>query len=331
VAVKNQKITKEYAIYESDCMEVLPDLGKESIDLSIYSPPFAGLYNYSSSNNDFSNADNLEQFMIQYEYLIKEVSRVTKPGRMTVVHCQDVPQQGNKLWDFPGEIIKLHEKHGFVYHDRHMIWKEPLKVAIRTRSQGLMHKWIVKDSTRCRTALADYLLVFRKIGENKIPVTHEHGLNHYAGSNPVPEYMRDKYGTWEDVCRKYKNVKDQKKNKKSHIIWQRYASAFWDDIRIKNVLKYKVARDKDDEKHVHPLQLDVIERCVELWSNQGEIILTPFMGVGSEVYGAVMIGRKGIGIELKTSYYNQAVKNLTEIQKINEELDLFDLIEDDKL
>lgn len=307
MALITQELTDKYALYNGDCVEVLKDFPNESIDLSVYSPPFAGLYNYSSADNDMSNCSSYEDFLNHYEYLIELISKVTKPGRMTVVHCQDVPTKNNKLIDFPGDIIKLHEKHGFYYHDRHMIWKEPLKVAIRTRSLGLTHRQIVKDSTLCRTALADYILVFRKKGENKVPVSHPLGLTKYCGLNPPDKELYEKYKNW----------KEPKTNKLAHKIWQKYASAFWDDIDNRRVLSYQKARDKDDEKHVHPLQLDVIERCVILWSNEGEKVLTPFMGVGSEVYGAVINGRKGIGVELKESYFRQAVKNL---QGINEEL-----------
>lgn len=177
-----------------------------------------------------------------------------------------------------------------------------------------MHKLIVEDSTECFTAMPDYILVFKKCGDNIVPVTHPVGLSHYAGATPILEEMREKYGTYDQLQSKYRNHKDPKTNKLSHIIWQRYASSVWDDIRIDEVLQYKESKDEDDEKHVHPLQLDVIDRCVELWSNPGEVVLTPFMGVGSEVYGPVRLGRKAIGIELKDSYYKQAVKNLSEMQ-----------------
>lgn len=312
--IKEQKVTDHYAIYNSDCMYVLPTLEDNSIDLSVYSPPFAGLYNYSSSNNDLSNCETKEQFLDQYEFIIKEISRVTKPGRMTVVHCQQIPEKGNKLYRLADRIAELHERNGFDCFDERYIWKEPLKVAIRTRAQGLQHKWIVKDSTKCRSALADILLIFRKKGENKVPVTHPKGFTYYAGSLPMPPYMEEKYGTWESVVEKYQNEKDPRKNKMSHVIWQRYASVFWDDIRLDNVLSYKESKDPDDEKHVHPLQLDVIDRVVELYSNPSEIVLTPFMGVGSEVYSPVSLGRKAIGIELKESYYKQAIKNLQDVK-----------------
>ncbi len=311
--IKDQKITDQYAIYLSDCMYVLPTFDSESIDLSVYSPPFAGLYNYSSSENDFSNCEDRDQFMEQYEYLIKEVSRVTKPGRITAVHCTDIMNKNGSMWDFPNEIIKLHEKHGFKYRNKITIWKEPLKVRMRTMVRSLMHKLIVEDSTECFTAMPDYILIFKKNGENLVPVTHEFGLTYYAGSVPLLPEMIEKYGSLDDLKKKYAGWKDPKTNKLSHIIWQRYASSVWDDIRIDEVLKFKV-KDEDDEKHVHPLQLDVIDRIVELYSNPDEVVMTPFMGVGSEVYSPVSYGRKAIGIELKETYYNQAIKNLSDVK-----------------
>lgn len=325
--IKEQLITEDYAIYNSDCMYVLPTIPNESIDLSVYSPPFAGLYNYSSSENDFSNCESKEQFMEQYEYLIAEISRVTKPGRITAVHCTDVMNsRTGKLWDFPNEILKLHEKHGFDYRNRITIWKEPLKVRMRTMVRSLMHKLIVEDSTECFTAMPDYVLIFKKHGINEVPVTHPAGLKYYAGSTPILPEMSEKYGTFEQLKYKYKDHKDPKTNKLSHIIWQRYASSVWDDIRIDEVLKYKESKDEDDEKHVHPLQLDVIDRIVELYSNPGETILTPFMGVGSEVFSPVSMGRKSIGIELKDSYFKQAIKNLKDVKyrfRQNSEATLF--------
>lgn len=314
---KEQLIKDNYAIYNTDCMELLPTLEKESIDLSIYSPPFAGLYNYSSDYRDFSNCDTKEQFLEQYEFLIKEISRVTKAGRITAVHCQDIIEQTTKhiLWDFPHEIIKLHLKYGFTYNNRITIWKEPLEVRMRTMVQSLMHKNIVEDSTRCFTAIPDYVLIFRKGGENKIPVTHAKGFKIYFGKTPMLPEMERKYGKYEDMLIKYANWQDPKTNKLSHIIWQRYASSVWDDIDGRNVLPFRDSKEEDDEKHVHPLQLDVIDRLVELYSNPNEVVLTPFMGVGSEVYSPVSLGRKAIGIELKDSYYKQAILNLKEAEK----------------
>ena len=310
---KNQVITDEYAIYESDCMYVMPTLEDESIDFSVYSPPFAGLYNYSSSENDFSNCDSKEDFLSQYGFLVKEVARVTKPGRIAAVHCADIVSNDG-LWDFPNEIIRMHEKYGFRYRNRITIWKEPLKVRMRTMVRSLMHKLIVEDSTECFTAMPDYILVFKKKGEVEVPVTHEMGLTHYAGATPILPEMVAKYGSLEDLKKKYHDHKDPKTNKLSHIIWQRYASSVWDDIRINEVLSFKESKDEDDEKHVHPLQLDVIDRLVELYTNPGEVVLTPFMGVGSEVYSPVSMGRKAIGIELKESYFKQAVKNLSSVK-----------------
>lgn len=311
--VKDQLITDKFAIYNSDCMYVLPTISDESIDLSVYSPPFAGLYNYSSSENDFSNCETREQFLRQYEFLIAEISRATKPGRITAVHCTDIINKDGSIWDFPHEIIELHAKYGFKHRNRITIWKEPLKVRMRTMVRSLMHKLIVEDSTECFTAMPDYILIFKKNGENAVPVTHPIGLSYYAGTTPILPEMVEKYGTFEQLKSKYKNHSDPKTNKLSHIIWQRYASSVWDDIRIDEVLKYKESKDEDDEKHVHPLQLDVIDRLVELYSNPNEVVLTPFMGVGSEVFSPVSLGRFGIGIELKDSYYKQAVENLKEV------------------
>ncbi len=313
--IKKEIHNDQYSLYHSDCMYILPKFSDGSIDLSIYSPPFAGLYNYSSSDNDFSNCTTKEQFLEHYEFLVKEISRLTKPGRITAVHCADIMNsKTGGIWDFQNEIIKLHEKHGFVCRNRITIWKEPLKVRLRTMVKSLMHKLIVEDSTECFTAMPDYLLVFKKKGENKIPVSHPFGLGgYYAGALPMLPDMETKYGSFEFLKKKYKGWKDPKTNKMSHVIWQRYASSVWDDIRIDNVLKYKQSKDNDDEKHVHPLQLDVIDRVVELYSNPGETVLTPFGGVMSEVYSPVSLGRKGIGIELKKSYFKQGVKNLRNI------------------
>jgi DNA modification methylase len=320
--IKDQIIAPEYAIYCGDCMDVMPTLPDNSVDMSVYSPPFAGLYNYSSSERDFSNCENKEQFLDQYDYLVAEIARVTKSGRITAVHCTDVFDNSCRLWDFPHEIIRIHEKYGFQYRNRITVWKEPLKVRMRTMVKSLMHKLIVEDSTQCFTAMPDYVLVFTKKGDNKVPVTHPHGLKRYFGETPIlPNILRafnnanesklSEEELWEYLKKTYENHDDPKSNKLSHYIWQRYASSVWDDIRIDNVLPFRDAREEDDEKHVHPLQLDVIDRIVEMYSNEGEIVLTPFMGVGSEVYSPVSLGRKAIGIELKDSYFKQAKINLS--------------------
>jgi DNA modification methylase len=316
-----------YSLYCSDCMHILPTLPDESIDLSMYSPPFFGTgYQYSSSNHDYSNCASKEEFLAQYDFLIQQIARVTKPGRITVVHCTDVMNsKTGELWDFPHEIKKVHARHGFKHRNTITIWKEPLKVRMRTMVKSLMHKLIVEDSTECFTAMPDYLLVFKKTGENKVPVTHPVGLNYYAGEIPILPAMTEKYGTYEQLQKKYEGWKDPKTNKLSHIIWQRYASGVWDDIRIDHVLKYKEGRDEDDEKHIHPSQLDWVFRVVELYSNPGEVCLTPFMGIGTEVFAPVAMGRKAIGIELKESYFDQAVKNMVGVDSFfqNAQLDMF--------
>jgi DNA modification methylase len=301
--VRDQQITDRYAIYNGDCMEVMPELPDGSVHLSVYSPPFAGLYQYTSSERDLSNSRDYNEFFEHYGYVVGEIARITMPGRMTLVHCMDVPT-GNTgcdaLADFPGDIIRLHGKHGFAYTARYHIWKEPLTVRNRTMTKSLSHKTIVDDSSRCSAAIADYLLAFRRKGENPAPITHPNGLLEYAGERPIPEELLS-YKGWEG---------NQIENRYSHWIWRQYASAFWDDVRLDRVLPYREARDEEDEKHVHPLQLDVIDRALVLWSNPGETVFTPFMGVGSEVYGAVRGDRLGIGVELKPSYYRQAVKNM---------------------
>ena len=309
--IKEQVITENYAIYCSDCMLVLPTLPEASIDLSVYSPPFAGLYNYSSHENDFSNCESKEQFLEQYEFLIAEMSRVTKPGRINAVHCTDVFDNRSFLWDFPHEIIRLHEKHGFHYRNRITVWKEPLKVRMRTMVQSLMHKFIVEDTTRCFTAMPDYVLIFTKNGDSEVPVTHPFGFTEYFGETPFLAAHIETYGNYEDFKKKWANFDgDPRENKLSHLVWQRYASSVWDDIRIDNVLPFRDSKEEDDEKHVHPLQLDVVDRIVELYSNPGELVLTPFMGVGTEVYSPVSMGRKAIGVELKDSYFKQSIENL---------------------
>ena len=335
--VKDQLVTDKYAIYNSDCMLVLPTLENESIDLSVYSPPFAGLYNYSSSEADFSNCESKEQFLEQYDYLVKEISRVTKSGRISAVHVTDVFDNTCRLWDFPHEVIKIHEKYGFEYRNRITIWKEPLKVRMRTMVQSLMHKFIVEDSTKCFTAMPDYVLIFTKKGENKVPVRHDFGLKKYAGEIPIlPNILRawnnanesdlNEDQLWNYLNSKFEDHKDPKSNKLSHYIWQRYASSVWDDIRIDNVLPFRDSKEEDDEKHVHPLQLDVIDRIVELYSNPNEVVLTPFMGVGSEVFSPVSLGRKAIGIELKDSYYKQAILNISEAKHRFKSLDQLSLL-----
>ena len=328
MAIKDQIITDNYALYNGDCIEVMNSLPDASIDMSIYSPPFCGLYKYSSDERDLSNCQSYPQFFIHYGFVIAEIARLTKPGRISAVHVMDVPGRGNGetakmgvganvgtgLIDFPGDVIRAHEQHGFIFAGRRAIWKEPLGVRNRTMAKGLAHKQIVEDSTLCDVASADYLLMFRKDGDNQVPVAHPTGLQTYAGEkNPPSDVLRFKNWTGKQIENKY-----------SHWIWRQYASSVWDDIRIDRVLPYKESKEPEDERHVHPLQLDVIERAIQLWSNPGEVVFTPFMGVGSEVYGAVMNGRRAIGAELKHSYYFQAEKNLSMIEREPEMQNIFD-------
>jgi len=299
----DQVIGDKYALYNGDCIEVMRAMPDACVGLTIYSPPFGGLYNYSSNERDLSNCDDYDQFFEHYAFVVKEKHRITMPGRITAVHCMDVPKSNSgtdTMIDFPGDIIRLHEKHGWRYTGRRMIWKEPLAVRLRTMQKNLAHASLVADSIDCGVASGDFLLTFRRSGENPVPVHHPVGLIDYAGERRPPNDVLS-YRGW---------TGKQTENRFSHWIWRQYADCMWDDIRMQRVLPYKAARDSEDEKHVHPLQLDVIDRCVVLFSNPGETVLTPFMGVGSEVYSAVRLGRRGVGAELKASYYRQAVRNV---------------------
>lgn len=301
--VIEQKLSDRYAVYLGDCIEAMASLPNERIHLSVYSPPFGGLYHYSSSERDLSNCKDYDQFFEHYRFQVRELCRVTMPGRITAVHATEIPS-GNSgsdwLRDFPGDVVKLHESEGWHYIGRHVIWKEPLWVRNRTLQKNLAHRTVVEDSALCGVASADYLLCFRRKGKNLIPVTHPMGLLNYAGSRKMPaELLR--YRGWKGR---------QTGNRYSHWIWRQYASSVWDDVRMGNVLPFMEARDSEDEKHVHPLQKDVIERACVLRSNPGETVLTPFAGVGSEVCGALALGRRGIGMELKPSYYRQMLKNI---------------------
>jgi DNA modification methylase len=306
MAVNDQTIKKDYALYNGDSCEVLKTFPDNSIDFSIFSPPFADLYCYSDSAADLGNCRTYDEFFEHFGFIISELARVIKPGRLCSVHCIDIPAMKERdgyigLKDFPGDIIRAFQKAGMIYHSRHTIWKDPLIEATRTKAIGLMHKQLCKDSSRCRAGLPDYLLTFRADGENETCIIHPDGLKKYCGKN-------DPGG--DGITR-------------SHNIWRAYASPVWMDVRQTLTLDARKARDPEDEKHLCPLQLDTIERACTLWSNSGETVLTPFMGVGSEVYGAVVNGRRGIGIELKPSYYRQAVKNMADCRPANESPDLF--------
>lgn len=306
MAVIEQAVTDRYALFNGDCIEVMQGLPNESVHLSVYSPPFGGLYHYSSDERDLSNCQDYRQFFEHYAYVVREIARLTLRGRCTAVHCMDVPNgncQFKSYTDFPGDIIRLHEREGFDFIARHSIWKEPLGVRRRTMQKNLAHATAVEDSVQCGVASADYILIFCKRGANPAPVSNPVGFLEYAGDDSkMPADVR--------ALRGY--VGDQKLNRFSHWIWRRYASSIWDDIRLGRVLPFTESGDGSDqeEKHVHPLQLDVIDRIVQMRSNKGENVLTPFMGIGSEVYSAVLHGRRGIGAELKPAYYGQAVRNV---------------------
>lgn len=313
MAVIEQKITENYAIYNGDAAEVMQTLPSGKIAFSIYSPPFVtqnggALYSYSSNERDLSNCLSKDEFFEHYAFFVREIYRVTMPGRFTAVHCMDIASSnggGDYLMDFPGDIIRLHEREGFKLKSRHGIWKEPLEVRNRTLTKDLAHITIVKDSANAGVASMDQLLFFVRDGNNPIPIAHPNGFLEYAGSNPMPADIRQ-----------YKGYKgDQKENVYSHWIWRQYASSFWTDVRLDRVLPYREARDSEDEKHVHPLQLDVYERAIHLRTNPGEIVMEPFMGVGSGVYSALRLGRRAIGIELKQSYYRQTLKNIELVGK----------------
>lgn len=309
-------VNESYALYQGDCMDVLRAMPTASIHLSVYSPPFGGLYVYSSSPRDLSNCLSTEEFFVHYAYIVAEIARVTLPGRVSAVHCMDIPLSNtgdDALMDFPGQIIHLHQRHGMQYIGRHHVWKEPLAVRNRTMAKNLAHKTIVEDSALCSMASADYLLLFRKAGHNPIPVAHPQGLTSYAGAREVPAEIRG----WRGYAG------NQIENKYSQWVWRQYASAFWDDVRLDRVVPFEAGRDPEDERHIHPLQLDVIERVITLRSNPGEVVLTPFMGVGSEIYMAVLLGRQGLGVELKRSYFLQAVRNIESAQATPEQPALF--------
>ena len=278
VDVIDQVVRNQYAAYNGDSCELIKGLPDNSIHYTLFSPPFASLYTYSNSDRDMGNSKGDDEFYEHFKYLATELYRVTKPGRLLSFHCMDLPKMKERdgvigLKDFPSIIRQVFEDCGFIYHSRVTIWKNPVTEMQRTKALGLLHKQIRKDSTMCRQGIPDYILTMRKLGENEEKVSHTHE------SFPVD-------------------------------VWQNYASPVWMDIRQSNTLQKKSAREDKDERHICPLQLDVIQRCIELWTNKGDIVLDPFGGIGSVPYVAVTMGRLGIGFELKPSYYNQMKENL---------------------
>jgi hypothetical protein len=301
----DQVITDDYAIYLGDSCEVIREIPSDSIHFGIHSPPFEGLYKFSNSDRDISNNDG-PAFWEHYAFLIQELHRVTMPGRLHSVHVMQLPTSKIRhghigMRDFRGEVIRAYEDAGWIFHSEVCIWKDPVVAQQRTKSIRLLHKQIVKDSTISGQGLADYIVTFRKRGDNPEPVSG--CFDAYYGDSDGPDFT------------KYTTDKDGR-NWYSIEVWQRYASPVWLDINQTRTLQYRGGRDQKDEQHISPLQLDVIERCIDLWSNEGDTVLTPFLGIGSEVYCAARMGRKGIGVELKPSYFAQAVKNLAEIEKI---------------
>ena len=289
----NQVTTDNYSLYHGDSCEVLQSIPDNSIHYQIFSPPFASLYTYSNSDRDLGNSKTYDEFWQHYKFIIKNQFRILKPGRLVSIHCMNLPTSKQRdgvigITDFRGDIIRAYQEAGFIYHSEVCIWKDPVVAMQRTKALGLLHKQIKKDSAMSRQGIPDYLVTMRKPGVNDEPITHTND------SFPVG-------------------------------IWQRYASPVWDDINPSKTLQYTSAREHDDERHICPLQLQVIERGLDLWTNPGDVVLSPFMGIGSEGYVSITKGRKFIGIELKESYFNQAVKNM-ENAKV-ESPGLFDLVD----
>lgn len=300
--VIDQEVTDDFAIYNGDSCEVIQAIPDDSIGYTIYSPPFESLYTYSNSDRDMGNCRDTDEFWKHYKFLIGEQLRVTIPGRLVSVHCMNLPTSKTHhgyigIRDFRGEIIRAFEESGFIFHSEVCIWKDPVTAMQRTKALGLLHKQIVKDSAMSRQGIPDYLVTFRKPGDNPKPVSGE--LDYFSGDK----------STFKATGRL------------SIDIWQRYASPVWMDINASNTLQKASAREEKDERHICPLQLDVIERGIQLWSNEGDTVASWFAGIGSEGYVALKTGRKFIGCELKSSYWRQAVLNLHEAKKLN--LDLF--------
>lgn len=311
--ILNQKIDDRYAMYNGDCVEVLKGITDNSIHYSIFSPPFASLYTYSNSDRDMGNSASDNEFYEHFKFLITELYRVTMPGRLLSFHCMDLPMMKSRdgvigLKDFPGELIRMFTEAGFIYHSKVTIWKDPLVEATRTKALGLLHKQICKDSSMCRQGLPDYLVTMRKPGENPELIAHPEGFDSYIGEDEPegakierPQPDAEKYEKKE----KYNEVPVY-----SHQVWRKYASPVWMDIRQSNTLNGKSARDEQDERHICPLQLDVITRGINLWTNENDIVLDPFAGIGSSNYVALKMGRRTIGVELKENYYNLAIDNV---------------------
>lgn len=300
----NQEITDKWAAYHGDCIEVLKGIPSNSIHYSIFSPPFSSLFTYSASERDMGNSTDNE-FYNHFNFLIPELYRVTMPGRLLSFHCMNLPMTIGAdgvigMKDFRGNMIFAFINQGWIYHSEVCIWKDPLLQAVRTKKLELAHKQISKDSSRCAMGYPDYIVTMRKPGINSEPIVHGRGFEEYIGEKKEPKFEKND---------------NHSINKYSHNVWQRYASPVWFDIRQTNTLNVHLAKENNDERHICPLQLDVIARCLELWTNKNDIVLSPFMGIGSEGYQSIKQERRFIGIELKESYYKIAVKNLKSVKK----------------
>ena len=331
----NQVVNDDYAIYQGDSCELIRAIPGDSVHFGIHSPPFEGLYKFSNYDRDISNNDG-QAFWDHYAFLIAELLRVTKPGRLHSVHCMQLPRSKTRhgfigIRDVRGEMVRAYEDAGWIFHSEVCIWKDPVIAQQRTKSLRLLHKQIQKDSTMSGQRLADYIVTFRKHGENAEPV--DGMFEEYIGAAPSSEYTYDnaRTGYGIDVSRAAYDIHAAKTRADgrepwpfdmwvSVLVWQRYASPVWMDIDQTNTLQYRAGRDPNDEQHISPLQLDVIERCIDLWSNPGDVVLTPFLGIGSEVYSAVKMGRRGVGFELKPSYFAQAVANLKAMHKPSDDM-----------
>jgi hypothetical protein len=315
VNVLDQEAGAAWALYHGDCVEVLSALPENSIHFTIFSPPFASLYTFSDDPRDLSNCKDDRVFWAHYAFVCAELMRVTRPGRLVSIHCMNLPTSKNRdgfigLRDFRGEIIRAHEKAGMIYHSEVCIRKDPVVAMQRSKSIGLLHKQVVKDSALSRMSVADYVVTMRKPGENAEPISG--GFDHYYGTDGAMPAADPGHAAGH-IASSY-SVK----------VWQRYAEPVWMDIAQSDVLSRMEARDVEDERHIAPLQLTVIRRCVDLWSNQGDVVLSPFAGIGSEGYVALELGRRFVGIELKRSYFDQARENLARAEEKKRTGTLFD-------
>jgi len=302
------------ALYCGDTVEILPTLKSNSVHYTLFSPPFSSLYVYSNSTRDMGNCKSDEEFYNHFKLIIPELYRVTMHGRLVSFHCMQIPAMKERdgyigLKDFRGDLIRLFQEVGFIFHSEVLVWKDPLLEVTRTKAHGLMHKQLCKDSAKCRNGLPDYIITMKKPGENPEPVSRDRGFEYYIG-----EKKNEPLNKKNDV---------PGLNKYSHNVFRTYADPIWHDIRQTNTLNKKGAREEKDERHICPLQLDTIARCIEYWTNTNDIVLSPFMGIGSEGYQAIAMNRRFIGIELKESYYKCAVKNITRVETGHKQMDLF--------